>query len=112
MYAIEGGQGGFTSLGASVYWAVVTLTTVGYGDIVPHTPLGRMLASILILLGYSIIAVPTGILTAYMGQELQRYRIRRICVQCQRGDHEEEAVFCKYCGTELPSAQTHTPKNG
>jgi voltage-gated potassium channel len=102
MYAIEGGSGGFTSLAASVYWAVVTLTTVGYGDIVPHTPLGRLLTSVLILLGYSIIAVPTGILTAYMSQELQRNRERRNCEQCQRGGHETEAIFCKYCGSALP----------
>ncbi|MGO3568181.1 UNVERIFIED_ORG: voltage-gated potassium channel [Serratia quinivorans] len=102
MYAVEGGTGGFTSLAASVYWAVVTLTTVGYGDIVPHTPVGRLLTSVLILLGYSIIAVPTGILTAYMSQELQRNRERRNCEQCQRGGHETEALFCKYCGFALP----------
>ncbi|TFZ50544.1 ion transporter [Serratia proteamaculans] len=102
MYAIEGGSGGFTSLAAAVYWAVVTLTTVGYGDIVPHTPVGRLLTSVLILLGYSIIAVPTGILTAYMSQELQRNRERRNCEQCQRGGHETEAIFCKYCGSALP----------
>ncbi|WP_262033007.1 ion transporter [Serratia liquefaciens] len=102
MYAIEGGSGGFTSLAAAIYWAVVTLTTVGYGDIVPHTPLGRLLTSVLILVGYSIIAVPTGILTAYMSQELQRSRERRNCEQCQRGGHETEAIFCKYCGSLLP----------
>lgn len=102
MYAVEGGSGGFTSLGASMYWAVVTLTTVGYGDIVPHTPLGRMLASVLILVGYSIIAVPTGILTAYMSQEMQRYREQRHCAQCDRGGHEAEAKFCKFCGAALP----------
>jgi voltage-gated potassium channel len=102
MYAVEGGSGGFTSLAASVYWAVVTLTTVGYGDIVPHTPLGRLLTSVLILLGYSIIAVPTGILTAYMSQELQRNRERRNCEQCQRGGHETDSAFCKFCGSLLP----------
>lgn len=102
MYAIEGGSGGFTSLAAAIYWAVVTLTTVGYGDIVPHTPLGRLLTSVLILVGYSIIAVPTGILTAYMSQELQSSRERRNCEQCQRGGHETEAIFCKYCGSRLP----------
>ncbi|MGL5387453.1 MAG: ion transporter [Serratia sp. (in: enterobacteria)] len=102
MYAVEGGSGGFTSLGASMYWAVVTLTTVGYGDIVPHTPLGRMLAAVLILVGYSIIAVPTGILTAYMSQEMQRNREQRHCVQCERGGHETEAKFCKFCGAALP----------
>ncbi|HBE9179654.1 ion transporter [Serratia fonticola] len=102
MYAVEGGAGGFTSLAASMYWAVVTLTTVGYGDIVPHTALGRMLASVLILVGYSIIAVPTGILTAYMSQEMRRYREERHCVQCDCGGHETEAKFCKFCGAALP----------
>ncbi|HHQ6550723.1 TPA: ion transporter [Serratia fonticola] len=102
MYAVEGGAGGFTSLAASMYWAVVTLTTVGYGDIVPHTALGRMLASVLILVGYSIIAVPTGILTAYMSQEMRRYREERHCVQCDCGGHETEAKFCKFCGAVLP----------
>jgi len=102
MYAVEGGAGGFTSLAASMYWAVVTLTTVGYGDIVPHTALGRVLASVLILVGYSIIAVPTGILTAYMSQEMRRYREERHCVQCNCGGHETEAKFCKFCGAALP----------
>lgn len=103
MYAVEGGKDGFTTLAASVYWAVVTLTTVGYGDITPHTALGRILASILILVGYSIIAVPTGILTAYMSEELQRNRQRRSCSFCQRIGHEESANFCVKCGNALPA---------
>ncbi|GBU14345.1 transporter [Enterobacterales bacterium] len=102
MFAVEGGKDGFTSLGASVYWAVVTLTTVGYGDITPHTPLGRVLASVLILLGYSIIAVPTGILTAYMAQELEKGREQRSCRHCHRTGHELDARFCTHCGTILP----------
>src|SRR5476649_1294638 len=102
MFAVEGGRDGFSSLAASVYWAVVTLTTVGYGDITPHTPLGRVLASILILLGYSIIAVPTGILTAYMSQELQKGREQRSCRHCHRVGHELDARFCGHCGTPLP----------
>ncbi|QMV53752.1 ion transporter [Ewingella americana] len=106
MFAIEGGRDGFTSLGTSVYWAVVTLTTVGYGDITPHTPLGRVLASILILLGYSIIAVPTGILTAYMSQELQKGREQRSCRHCHHIGHELDARFCDHCGTQLPTLRS------
>lgn len=106
MFAIEGGRDGFTSLGTSVYWAVVTLTTVGYGDITPHTPLGRVLASVLILLGYSIIAVPTGILTAYMSQELQKGREQRSCRHCHRTGHELNAHFCDHCGTQLPTLRS------
>lgn len=101
MFAVEGGKDGFTSLGASVYWAVVTLTTVGYGDITPHTALGRMLASVLILLGYSIIAVPTGILTAYMSQELEKGRAARSCQTCLHSGHEIDAKFCAHCGAVL-----------
>ncbi|MFS7308096.1 potassium channel family protein [Rahnella inusitata] len=103
MFAVEEGKDGFTSLGASVYWAVVTLTTVGYGDITPHTATGRMLASILILLGYSIIAVPTGILTAYMSQELEKGRAARSCQNCLHSGHESDAKFCAHCGAVLDS---------
>jgi len=74
MYLIEGPEYGFTTLNASVYWAIVTITTVGYGDITPHTPLGRILASILILIGYSIIAIPTGLITTHMTSALNRRR--------------------------------------
>lgn len=101
MFAVEGGQDGFTSLGASVYWAVVTLTTVGYGDITPHSAVGRILASVLILLGYSIIAVPTGILTAYMSQELEKGRAARSCQNCLHSGHETDAKFCAHCGAVL-----------
>ncbi|WP_235186778.1 ion transporter [Serratia sp. DD3] len=108
MYAVEGGSGEFTSLAASMYWAVVTLTTVGYGDIVPHTAFGRLLASLLILVGYSIIAVPTGIFTSYMTQELQRHRDRQMrhCEGCLRGGHENDALFCRFCASELPELST------
>ncbi|RJT47113.1 ion transporter [Rahnella woolbedingensis] len=108
MFAVEGGKDGFTSLGAAVYWAVVTLTTVGYGDITPHTALGRMLASVLILLGYSIIAVPTGILTAYMSQELEKGRAARSCLICLHSGHEIDAKFCAHCGAIL-EANTSQP---
>lgn len=102
MYGIEGAVNGFTSLGVSVYWAVMTVATVGYGDITPHTPLGRLVASLLILIGYSVIAIPTGILTAQMTAELQRKRLERKCPHCHQQDHEPNAHFCKSCGAKLP----------
>jgi voltage-gated potassium channel len=102
MYVIEGEQNGFASIPDSIYWAIVTLTTVGYGDISPQTTLGRMLASFVMLLGYGIIAVPTGIVTA----ELTRVTAAPIlttqaCPQCGRERHEHDAVYCKYCGAQL-----------
>ena len=102
MYLIEGPEYGFTTLNASVYWAIVTITTVGYGDITPHTPLGRILASILILSGYSIIAIPTGLITTHMTSALNRRRQQRLCPQCQQGDHDDNARFCHACGHALP----------
>ena len=101
MYVIEGPEHGFTSLPISVYWAVVTMTTVGYGDITPHTPAGRILASMLILIGYSIIAIPTGVLTAHMTEVLQRRRHLRRCEHCHKSRHDDEARFCKFCGQQL-----------
>lgn len=105
MYVIEGPEHGFTSLPVSVYWAVVTMTTVGYGDITPHTPAGRILASVLILIGYSIIAIPTGVLTAHMTEVLQRRRTVRHCEHCHKSGHDDDAVYCKFCSTRL-SKQT------
>ncbi len=102
MYLIEGPQYGFTTLNASVYWAIVTITTVGYGDITPHTPLGRILASVLILIGYSIIAIPTGLITTHMTTALQNRRARRVCPNCNNAEHDKNARFCHACGTELP----------
>lgn len=102
MYGIEGPPNGFTTLSTSVYWAVVTVTTVGYGDITPHTGAGRMVASILILIGYSVIAIPTGIITAHMTNEFQKQRNARLCTHCHKVNHDQEARFCKSCGTLLP----------
>ncbi|ATM05006.1 MULTISPECIES: ion transporter [Raoultella] len=101
MYLIEGPQYGFTTLNASVYWAIVTITTVGYGDITPHTPIGRILASVLILIGYSIIAIPTGLITTHMTSALQ-HRRARVCPNCQHAAHDKNARFCNACGSELP----------
>jgi len=101
MYVIEGPEHGFTSLPVSVYWAVVTMTTVGYGDITPHTPLGRMISSVLILLGYSLIAIPTGVMSSYMTEVMQRNRHRRQCSDCKQTGHDDDAHYCKSCGGAL-----------
>lgn len=104
MYLIEGPENGFTSIPVSMYWAVVTLTTVGYGDISPHTPVGQFLASFLMITGYAIIAVPTGIVTA----EFTKSAIgkldapHRVCNNCFLESHDKDAVFCKRCGNKLP----------
>ncbi|WP_421506140.1 ion transporter [Erwinia rhapontici] len=109
MYVIEGPENGFTSLPVAVYWAVVTMTTVGYGDITPHTPLGRMISSILILLGYSLIAIPTGVMSSYMTEVMQRNRHRRHCTLCQQTGHEDDAHFCKGCGGRLADKNKEGP---
>lgn len=101
MYLIEGEANGFTSIPRGVYWAVVTLSTVGYGDITPQTPLGQFLASLLMVTGYGIIAVPTGIVTA----EFTRSYIhtsRRSCPNCSAEGHAEDARFCRRCGKPMP----------
>ena len=102
MYLIEGPKYGFTTLNASVYWAIVTVTTVGYGDITPHTPLGRIVASVLILIGYSVIAIPTGLITTHMSSAFQNSKQQRKCPNCQQGNHEPGARFCHRCGNALP----------
>ena len=98
MYFIEGDESGFTSIPRSIYWAIVTLTTVGYGDISPQTDLGQTLAAIVMLLGYAIIAVPTGIVTAEL---VGANRAVRPCPSCNHTDHEFDAVYCKRCGEAL-----------
>jgi voltage-gated potassium channel len=102
MYVIEGERGGFTDIPTSIYWAIVTLTTVGYGDISPVTPLGKAMASLVMLMGYGIIAVPTGIVTSELSRAAQeRVLEQRECPVCERGGHDRDAKFCKYCGEEL-----------
>jgi Ion channel. len=101
MYVIEGPEHGFTTLPVSVYWAVVTMTTVGYGDITPHTTAGRVLASLLILTGYSMIAIPTGVMSAYMTEIMQRRRRYLRCPSCQNTEHIDNARFCQRCGASL-----------
>jgi voltage-gated potassium channel len=101
MYVIEGEAYGFTSIPVSVYWAVVTMSTVGYGDIVPHTVLGRTVASILMMMGYAIIAVPTGIVTVELGAATRMARNTQACPACGAEGHDDDARHCKRCGAKL-----------
>ena len=100
MYMIEGAENGFTSIPRSVYWAIVTLTTVGYGDIAPVTALGQLIASAIMILGYAIIAIPTGI----VGSEMMNANIHtntQSCPNCMRDSHQDGAIFCYHCGDKL-----------
>ncbi|MGV8921463.1 MAG: ion transporter [Pseudomonas sp.] len=101
MYVIEGPEHGFTSIPKGIYWAVVTLTTVGYGDIVPRTPLGQILSALVMITGYSIIAVPTGIFTAELANVMRGEHIDHACPVCTKAQHEHEASFCSRCGNAL-----------
>jgi voltage-gated potassium channel len=102
MYLIEGAENGFTSIPRSVYWAIVTLTTVGYGDISPKTNAGQALAAIIMIMGYSIIAVPTGIVTAEIA-EAKRMIDKHVCSHCSCEVHSDDAKYCKDCGSALKS---------
>ncbi len=101
MTIVEGADSGYTSIPRGIYWAIVTLTTVGYGDIAPQTVVGQALASIVMILGYSIIAVPTGIVTVEISRAGHATSKRRTCQGCALSDHDTDAVFCKRCGTRL-----------
>lgn len=102
MYLIEGEASGFDSIPAGVYWAIVTMTTVGFGDIAPVTAVGRMLASLLMLLGYGIIAIPTGIVTSEIVRaNMHRSVSAQTCPSCAAEGHDTDAVHCKYCGHTL-----------
>jgi voltage-gated potassium channel len=103
MYVVEGPENGFTSIPTGMYWAVVTVATVGFGDIAPVTGFGRFVTSVLIVIGYSIIAVPTGIYTAELARTLQPRRMRVRCTECGLPDHESDAWHCRQCGRALPS---------
>ncbi len=101
MYLIEGTKNGFTSIPRSVYWAIVTMTTVGYGDISPKTSMGQALASIIMILGYAIIAVPTGIVTTELRLTGQKKVTTQACPECMADGHDKDAVYCKYCSARL-----------
>jgi voltage-gated potassium channel len=101
MFVVEGPEHGFTSIPTSMYWAVVTLTTVGYGDISPRTPLGQALASLVMILGYGIIAVPTGIVTAELTQGRAHAVSGQACPNCSAEGHDVDARFCRRCGATL-----------
>lgn len=104
MYLVEGPENGFTNIPISIYWAVVTLTTVGFGDITPKTDLGRALSAVIMVIGYAIIAVPTGIFTAELSQSMRQYNARsdkRICPKCRNTGHVADANYCRICGEPL-----------
>ncbi len=105
MYVVEGPEHGFTSIPVAMYWATVTMTTVGYGDLTPQTPLGRMIASFMMLIGWGILAVPTGIVTAEMtSQRLGRQPAVRTCPACLTEGHDVDAKYCKDCGEPMAAS--------
>lgn len=101
MFLIEGPENGFTSIPKSIYWAIVTITTVGYGDIAPQTVLGQTVAALAMITGYSVLAVPTGIITAELANEIQRNKKQVLCQSCNKGGHDQDAEHCKFCGKKL-----------
>ncbi|NVK22586.1 MAG: ion transporter [Kangiellaceae bacterium] len=103
MYVLEGPENGFHNIPQAVYWAIVTLTTVGYGDIAPHTPLGQFIASAIMIMGYGIIAVPTGIYSAELTRQVLKEKdiTNNACPSCSFEGHDKDAVHCKKCGTKL-----------
>ncbi|AWO01126.1 ion transporter [Chitinophaga alhagiae] len=102
IYLVEDESSGFTSIPQSVYWAIVTITTVGYGDVAPATTVGKLIASFIMLLGYGIIAVPTGIVTTEMALAARnRTQSQQACPSCGKEGHDQDARFCKYCGHQL-----------
>lgn len=102
MYVVEGPVNGFTSIPVSVYWAITTMTTVGFGDIAPRTDVGRLIASLMMLMGWGVLAVPTGIVTAEMTTQRMRVVTSRRCSSCGTDEHAADARFCRLCGTRLP----------
>lgn len=101
MFVVEGPENGFSSIPVSIYWATVTLTTTGFGDIAPKTPLGQFITSLIMLAGYGIIAVPTGIYASELARESRREVSNQACPDCSAEGHDIDAVHCKYCGARL-----------
>ena len=101
MYVVEGQQNGFDNIPKSIYWSVVTLTTVGYGDVVPVTALGKLIASIIMIMGYGIIAVPTGIVSANMARQVSKNISTQACRSCSKEGHDLDSTYCKFCGEQL-----------
>ena len=101
MYVVEGTENGFVDIPTGIYWAIVTLTTVGYGDISPQTALGKVVASIVMIIGYAIIAVPTGIVTAELAQAAKLQVSTQACPSCGLEGHDHDAKYCKYCSAQL-----------
>jgi voltage-gated potassium channel len=101
MYLIEDPDSGFTSIPQSIYWAIVTLTTVGYGDISPQTGLGQFLSALIMVIGFGMIAVPTGIVTVEMAHSFKRRVSTQACPECSAEGHDADAIHCKYCGAKL-----------
>ena len=108
MYVVEGPNNGFSSIPKSIYWTIVTITTVGYGDITPHTVIGQIISTMAMLTGYSIIAIPTGIITAELANEMRREKSVAPCPNCMKAGHDVDALHCKWCGANLgePLVQT------
>ena len=101
MYLIEGEKSGYTSIPKSIYWAIVTLTTVGYGDIAPLTPIGQAISAIIMLIGYSIIAVPTGIITTELTFSKVNYKHKTTCTVCDKDDLVNDSLYCRHCGAKI-----------
>jgi len=102
IYLLEGEENGFTSIPRSIYWAIVTMTTVGYGDIAPKTNMGQAFSAFVMIIGFCIIAVPTGIITAEITHSVKNQKSsRRSCPECGAGNHDVDAYFCKHCGKNL-----------
>ena len=101
MFVVEGPENGYINIPESIYWAIVTLTTVGYGDIAPKTPLGQAIASLVMILGYAIIAVPTGIVTVELARSKVKQNVNIACPRCMLEGHAQDARYCRRCGERL-----------
>jgi voltage-gated potassium channel len=113
MYVVEGPDNGFTSIPVGVYWAITTLTTVGFGDVTPKTDLGRFIASLMMLMGWGTLAVPTGIVSAELvSHRAPREPTTRTCHACLSEGHSPSAKFCRDCGAALPAYQRDAPPAG